>query len=595
MPYTVAGTLKLPETGKPAAGVILKFIALTSISPVLGRSESIVVTSATGAYSLSLEYNAYSVFATLYDNKPIQCGEIILNSQTQTGLDLPTLLNGGQYEPPTPAWILQIQAWIIQASQSATNSATSASQSASSAQQASAFAKNASDSALLAQQITGLGTVADAIAVAAVPLPDVWLPLNDSLRLLTGYGREVKVGSDVVAVYAACDRASVGTYINKLGKVVSAAINEPRNEKEGLLVEGQSTNLVLNSLLTTNASFSRTTRDNQTSTDPMGTSTATLVANTVDTGVHWFAPFFVSAPATKAVAGSIFLKADTVTFATIRIMNNTGDTSNGVLSIGVNLLTGEAITSASAGASLLSYKVEMLSDGWVRVSLGGLLTGTEARLFTYLAKALELAPPSYTGNTSERLYVWGAQLEVAPAASSFILTTNAAATRAADFPSLQREGNDNYFGKMTLAVEVHCNGRGVEGAGTDAHRGIFTAYPHSNSYEMLYISSALSRPMWAYGSQGSAGGAVPYQVEDGNIHTLVVQCDGAKNRLYLDGFKGGSEFDATNPGVGPVTGTKLFLGYGAGSTNARHLWGHIRNLRMWINKNITDAQCRSIK
>lgn len=106
MPYTVAGTLKLPETGQPAAGVILKFVALQSISPVLDRSESVIITSATGAYSIQLEYNTYSVFATLYDNKPINCGQIVLNSTVATGLDLPTLLNGGYSEPTTPRGLL---------------------------------------------------------------------------------------------------------------------------------------------------------------------------------------------------------------------------------------------------------------------------------------------------------------------------------------------------------------------------------------------------------------------------------------------------------------------------------------------------------
>ena len=94
-----------------------------------------------------------------------------------------------------------------------------------------------------AAQITGLDTVSDAVAMAALPLPDVWAPLSDSLRMITGYGREVKVGEDVVARMVNFSRNSTATYIGKDGLLKTAAVNEPRFEKEGLLIEGQSTNL----------------------------------------------------------------------------------------------------------------------------------------------------------------------------------------------------------------------------------------------------------------------------------------------------------------------------------------------------------------
>lgn len=113
------------------------------------------------------------------------------------------------------------------------------------AAQASASAKAADDAAKLASQISGLSTVADAIGLAALPLPDVWAPLSDSLRMITGYGREVKVGDDVVAQMVNFSRSTTATYIGKDGLLRTAAVNEPRFEKEGLLIEGQSTNLFL--------------------------------------------------------------------------------------------------------------------------------------------------------------------------------------------------------------------------------------------------------------------------------------------------------------------------------------------------------------
>lgn len=95
-----------------------------------------------------------------------------------------------------------------------------------------------------AAQITGLDTVSDAVALAALPLPDVWAPLSDSLRMITGYGRDVLVGSDVVARMVNFSRSTTASYKAKDGQQKSAAVNEPRFEREGLLNELQSTNLI---------------------------------------------------------------------------------------------------------------------------------------------------------------------------------------------------------------------------------------------------------------------------------------------------------------------------------------------------------------
>lgn len=83
------------------------------------------------------------------------------------------------------------------------------------------------------------------VAAAALPMPDVWAPLTDSLRLFTGYGREVKVGEDVVARMVNFSRNSTAAYIGQDGLPKTATANEPRFEKEGVLLEGQSTNLFL--------------------------------------------------------------------------------------------------------------------------------------------------------------------------------------------------------------------------------------------------------------------------------------------------------------------------------------------------------------
>ncbi|MGE9110417.1 prophage tail fiber N-terminal domain-containing protein, partial [Escherichia coli] len=118
------------------------------------------------------------------------------------------------------------------------------------------------------------------------PLPDVWIPFNDSLDMITGYSpgyKKVKIGDNVVQVASDkqvnFSRASTATYINKSGELKTAEINEPRFEKEGLLIEGQRTNYMLNSA--TPASWGKSANMNvaEAGTDSFGFTYGKFVCN----------------------------------------------------------------------------------------------------------------------------------------------------------------------------------------------------------------------------------------------------------------------------------------------------------------------------
>lgn len=81
------------------------------------------------------------------------------------------------------------------------------------------------------------------VRAAALPLPDVWAPLVDSLRLITGKGRDVKVGEDVVARTWQFERLSAATERQKDGKLRLVPAGEPRYEGGCLVKERGSTNL----------------------------------------------------------------------------------------------------------------------------------------------------------------------------------------------------------------------------------------------------------------------------------------------------------------------------------------------------------------
>ncbi len=138
---------------------------------------------------------------------------------------------------------------VISASKLASQSATTATNAATTATSAADSAKAYRDEAHEYANQT-----AQPYAYVLQPLPDVWIPFNDSLDMITGYGpgtkkvtidgEEKTISSDKVVSFS---RASTATYINKSGVLTVAGINEPRFEREGLLIEGQRTNYLLNS------------------------------------------------------------------------------------------------------------------------------------------------------------------------------------------------------------------------------------------------------------------------------------------------------------------------------------------------------------
>ncbi|EFN2367491.1 phage tail protein, partial [Escherichia coli] len=115
--------------------------------------------------------------------------------------------------------------------------ATKAGQKKDEALSAATRAEKAADRAEAAAEVT-----AEPYANIVPPLPDVWIPFNDSLDMIAGFSpgyKKIAIGDDVVQVASDkqvnFSRASTATYINKSGELKTAEINEPRFECDGLL------------------------------------------------------------------------------------------------------------------------------------------------------------------------------------------------------------------------------------------------------------------------------------------------------------------------------------------------------------------------
>lgn len=279
--------------------------------------------------------------------------------------------------------------------------------------------------------LTEAGRAAGIVAAAALPLPDVWAPLSDSLRLITGYGRDVLVGSDVVARMVNFSRNSTATYIGKDGQLKTAAVNEPRFEKEGLLLEGQSTNLVPWSSGYNGETPAWTAANYSMSKRPDGvliTPAVGVAEKCVRVGHNLF-PDLPDRPLSITVE----VKGNGYDMVVLGFRSSyVASIDNG---IGVSLVDG-TVKQTNHGLNVTRF--EPLPDGFVRITVStpsytsttpewrSLVVGCGSMSEDYRAFS------AYDADGVKGVIVRNIQLEALPFASSYIPTNGAAVTRAAD-------------------------------------------------------------------------------------------------------------------------------------------------------------------
>ncbi|NAG66241.1 phage tail protein [Escherichia coli] len=432
------------------------------------------------------------------------------------------------------------------------------------------------------------------------PLPDVWIPFNDSLDMITGYSpgyKKVKIGDNVVQVASDkqvnFSRASTATYINKSGELKTAEINEPRFEKEGLLIEGQRTNYFVKSNTpaewTSTSNIDKTnngvdefgfsyakmrTKDNmtgQSSALSLHTCSASRGIDVSGDNKYCTVSCRVKAPdglrcrlRFEKYDGSVytFLGDAYLTFGTL-IIEKTGGAANRIAATATkDPVTGwifyEATIEAVEGETLIGAMIQYAPKK------GGI---TEAGDYIYLATP---------------------QFENGGCASSFVITTTAPATRSSDMVTIPTE-NNIYNRPLTCLVEVNRNWGDIppnvaprifDFSGVPPIESITYAFNTTEKYYGQLYMQTYKASTSTYVSSVFAGRADVRKFIGGfNIYS-----DGTK-RVVSNG-------EATKTMKTEWTGvkTRTFIRIGGQATSGtRHLFGHLRNLRLW-HKELTDAQ-----
>lgn len=420
------------------------------------------------------------------------------------------------------------------------------------AAQASVSAKEADDAAKLASQISGLETVADAIGMVALPLPDVWAPLTDSLRLFTGYGREVKVGDDVIARMLTFTRSTTKTYTNRDGVLTTAAVNEPTFDQWGLQLDGQSQNLVPSSessvFAAGNAGF-QTITNGVSGILPVVGQRIAFAPNAGETNAA-LAQFSLTLQGGQTYTFSCFMKVEQG--PAVQIPEN---------SLGAY--------STATTTTISRSVVRDLGNGVYRVALTFSVGGAGAQQVYLRFSRWGAASESWVG------VVGGSQVEGLQVASAYIPTTGAAFTRAADLLTLQNPLNIPVgAGDMTVAVEVRRN----PAAPTSLYPRIF----HIGGYTWLLGDNGRFAMRGGTTDQGQL-----LKNATGAVETVVYRIKGNQVSVCCSG-----QF-ATITRAGATGANNVSTNIGSDHLGLQNLFGHVRNLRVW-RRALTDDQMKAI-
>lgn len=242
-------------------------------------------------------------------------------------------------------------------------------------------------------------------------------------------------------------RSSTGTYFDAAGVMQTAASNVPRIDHDpatgavrGLLVEEQRTNVFQRSQEINDSWWSKfnASVSANVANAPDGTTTADRIIETASSALHAFRPNASTgfASAGQIVTYSIYLRAAGRRYA---IMHGASTATNAA-SVGIDLQTG-AIVGAPINnrgvTNFVSASVTQCANGWYRCALtfdmgSSAICYASVYLSTNGTNSNTDTGYSYLGDGTSGIEAWGAQFEVASLASSYIPTTTAAVTRAAD-------------------------------------------------------------------------------------------------------------------------------------------------------------------
>ena len=401
--------------------------------------------------------------------------------------------------------------------------------------------------------------------------PLFWAPFKNNLNVIRGGG---------VFTY---ERASTGTYLDPVtGYIKTAAIDTPRFERTGLLLEGESTNRLLYSNDFTNAVWTKSNSSVLTdgTLSPDGSSLAYKFIESVDatsTITHSIQQS-LSWTANRTETLSLFVKPGTngrhiyIGFPAAAW----GDAT--VRRIAVNIKTGSVVWYGGSG---ISSKITKYNNNWLKLEITATPSVTTTGSILYVLTKNDTLDTTYQGDGVSYIYIAFAQQESSKLSTSYIPTTSAAVPRYAD--KLYIPAKENILAQMndqTIVFDVDSNTKN----GNIIQTMLAVDSETSRKFRLNNYDSTTfgNRPEYTFGSNTYVGNkntdfTKPTRIVIRNIvknNYGEITIFENKNIVYQ------TEFGKSYSTLSSIIGNNLI--FGAEDINGLNsLFGHISNVRIY--------------
>lgn len=395
-------------------------------------------------------------------------------------------------------------------------------------------------------------------------------------------------------------RASTGTYMGNNGLIKTAQAGEARIEYNtsgtclGLLIEESRTNLLTYSEQFDNAAWTKTRASISANAAPApdGANTADkLVEDSTAGATHPVSSAAATLAANTSCTASVFVKPAGRNYVVLRV---TPDGTN-YIACGFNLTTGSAGTPVNAGnGSGAAATITAMTDGWYRISLSGIPSSSAANpalgVYPAIGTTLDSSGWIYNGDGASGLYIWGTQLEAGSFPTSYIPTTSASATRAAEAASITGANFSSWYNASEGTFITSAD----YASGFGAYARVYQVDDASANNELVVSNTSLGASrVFAYGVSGGSA----------QIDTSAAVNNATAGVQFKTGFAyktndsafiltGGSSSNLSTDSACtmPVGVTSLRVGSGYGSAQ---LNGHIAQLT-YFPRRLTNAQLQGL-
>jgi hypothetical protein len=348
------------------------------------------------------------------------------------------------------------------------------------------------------------------------------------------WGAQLNLGTSAKEYFPTTDRLNV------------PRLDYTNSSCPSILVEPQRTNITLQSedLSTTWYTAGGLLTSNAT-TAPDGNTTADKIKADNTNGIHVYQQTLVVAAATVYTM-SIFVKSGEYTFLELADSSTLkGQTFN---------LTAKTISAPQTGgfSAASSSKIEDYGNGWLRCSI----TYTTASVAAFFRVSLSNGTSTtFTGNNTNGLFVWGAQLEAGSYATSYIPTVASSVTRNADV--ISKTGISSLIGQTegTLFVDVNYKAESIVkiylNLGTSTSNYIAIGTKANNKIGMEVLNSGVqvnAESTSTYSTNQRLKIAMTYKLNDFKLYVNgILQATDtsgtvpAKAEIYLGSYGNGTQ------------------------------------------------------